>query len=66
LKLVQAIDYNLQNGTHHYYDTQGKLLNSLDEVINAMLSDTLAPGKPTDHPQEAEAVEWVPVSELVA
>jgi len=66
LKLVQVIDHNLRNGTQHYYDTQGKLLRTLDEVINAVLSDSLASGKPTRYPQEAEAVQWVPVSELVA
>lgn len=66
LKLVQVIDHNLRNGTQHYYDTQGKLLRTLDEVINAVLSDSLASGKPARYPQEAEAVQWVPVSELVA
>ncbi|GAB4535486.1 MAG: hypothetical protein Kow0063_19830 [Anaerolineae bacterium] len=66
LKLVQAIDHNLRNGTQHYYDTQGRLLQTLDEVIHAMLNDSLAPGKPTGHPQKAEAVQWIPVSELVA
>ncbi len=66
LKLVQVIDHNLRNGTQHYYDTQGKLLRTLDEVINAVLSDSLASGKPARYPQEAEAVQWVPASELVA
>ncbi len=66
LKLVQAIDRNLQYGTQHYYDTQGRLLNTLDEVIHAMLTDSLAPGKPSEHLQDAEAVAWTPVSELVA
>ena len=66
LKLVEAIDYNLRNGTEHYYDTQGRLLSSLDEVINAALTDTLAPGKPAEQPERDEAVEWVSSSELVA
>ena len=66
LKLVEAIDYNLRNGTEHYYDTQGRLLRSLDEVINAALTDTLAPGKPVEQPKRDEAVEWVSASELVA
>jgi hypothetical protein len=66
LKLVQAIDRNLSNGTEHYYNTQGKLLNTLDEVIHAMLTDSLAPGKPTKYPQDPERVEWVPINELVA
>jgi hypothetical protein len=62
LKLVQAIDHNLRNGTQHYYDTQGRLLRTLDEVINAMLTDSLAPGKPV----KAKPVQWVPAGELVA
>ena len=66
LKLVEAIDYNLRNGTEHYYDTQGKLLRSLDEVIHAALTDTLAPGKPVEQPEHDEAVEWATSSELVA
>jgi hypothetical protein len=66
LKLVQAIDHNLRNGTQHYYDTQGKLLRTLDEVINAMLTDSLAQGKPVRNAQDAEVVQWVPIGELVA
>ena len=66
LKLVQAIDSNLRNGTQHYYNTQGRLLHTLDDVIHAMLTDSLAPGKPVRYSREAEAVEWVPVTELVA
>ena len=66
LKLVQVIDHNLRNGTQHYYDTQGKLLRSLDEVINAMLTDSLALGKPAKYSQDAEAVQWVSVGGLVA
>jgi hypothetical protein len=66
LKLVQAIDHNLRNGTQHYYDTQGKLLGTLDEVIHALLTDSLAPGKPTERVRNAKAVKWVPVGELVA
>ncbi len=66
LKLVQAIDHNLRNGTQHYYDTQGRLLSTLDEVIHAMLSDSLALGKPAKHSRDAKATEWMPVAELVA
>ncbi len=66
LKLVQVIDHNLRNGTQHYYNTQGRLLRTLDEVINAVLTDNLAPSKPSKYPQEAEAVQWVPINELVA
>jgi hypothetical protein len=66
LKLVEAIDYNLRNGTQHYYDTRGRLLSTLDEVIHAVLTDNLAVGKPTKHSQGAEIVEWASVSDLVA
>jgi hypothetical protein len=41
LQLVQQIDRHLQNGTCHYRDTQGRLLTTLDEVVNAILSNTL-------------------------
>jgi hypothetical protein len=66
LKLVQAIDSNLRNGTQHYYNTQGKLLHTLDEVIHAMLTDSLALGKPAKYSRDVEAVQWVSVAELVA
>lgn len=66
LKLVQAIDHNLQKGTRHYYNTQGRLLNTLDEVIHALLADGLALDKPDGHLQADETVEWAPVGELVA
>jgi hypothetical protein len=66
LKLVQVIDHNLRNGTQHYYDTQGRLLHTLDEVINAMLTDSLALSKPAKNTQGIEAGEWVRIGELVA
>ncbi|MEJ2556506.1 MAG: hypothetical protein P8186_09810 [Anaerolineae bacterium] len=66
LKLVQTIDHNLQKGTRHYYDTQGRLLNTLDEVIHAMLADSLVLGKPDEHVQSDERREWAPVGELAA
>jgi hypothetical protein len=65
LKLVQAIDRNLRNGTCHYYDTRGKLLNTLDEVIHAVLTDTLAADKPGQG-REDEVHEWIPAGQLVA
>jgi hypothetical protein len=43
LRLVQGIDRHLQAGTRHYYDTQGRLLTTLDQVVNAILSNTLQP-----------------------
>lgn len=66
LKLVQVIDRNLQRGTRHYYDTRGRLLSTLDEVIHAMLNDSLAPDKPAERLPAKEAVQWAPVSELAA
>ena len=66
LKLVQAIDHNLRNGTHHYYDTQGRLLSTLDQVIQAVLNDDLAVGKPLEYLQGERSAEWVSVGELVA
>jgi hypothetical protein len=41
LELVRAIDEHLKNRTRHYRDIQGRLLLSLDEVIHAMLTDSL-------------------------
>jgi hypothetical protein len=35
-------------------------------VINAMLTDSLAQGKPVRNAQDAEVVQWVPIGELVA
>jgi hypothetical protein len=66
LKLVQVIDRNLQRGTRHYYDTRGRLLSTLDEVVHAMLNNSLAPDKPAKRLPAEEAVQWAPVSELAA
>jgi hypothetical protein len=66
LKVVQAIDRNLRNGTCHYYDTQGRLLNTLDEVIHALLTDTLALDHPADQSREGSALEWATASQMVA
>jgi hypothetical protein len=66
LKVVQAIDRNLRTGTRHYYDTQGRLLATLDEVIRALLSDTLALDHPADQPREGETREWVAARQMVA
>ncbi len=41
LRLVGEIDTHLRRGTRHYYDSQGRLLTTLDEVVNAILSNTL-------------------------
>jgi hypothetical protein len=41
LRLVEQIDSHLGAGTRHYYDTQGRLLTTLDGVVEAILSNTL-------------------------
>lgn len=41
LDLVARIDDDLTRGVRHYRTKAGRLLNSLDEVINAILSDNL-------------------------
>jgi hypothetical protein len=66
LKLVQTIDRNLQNGTRHYYATDGRLLSSLDEVIHALLTDTLAAEKPEEESQVSETMGWAPARQMVA
>ena len=66
LSLVEAIDRDLQKGTRHYYDTAGNLLISLDEVIQAILSDTLVVDKPVKMFRDRGAVQWSRVGELVA
>jgi hypothetical protein len=42
-RLIGEIDRHLRRGTRHYYDTQGKRLIHLGEVVNAILSNTLQP-----------------------
>ncbi len=41
LELVQLIDTHLTNGTQHYRTKSGKLLRTLDQVVNAILADNL-------------------------
>jgi hypothetical protein len=41
LRLVAWIEEALQNGTRHFRDRSGRLLQSLDEVVQAILSDNL-------------------------
>ena len=41
LELVAQIDDQLTRGVRHYRNTSGKLLNTLDEVINAFLNNEL-------------------------
>lgn len=66
LRLVQTIDRDLQRGTRHYYDTCGKLLISLDEVIQAILADNLVVDKPVRLYEGQEAINWSTVGEFSA
>jgi len=42
--LVAAIDSHLSRGTKNYYNKQGVLLRTLEQVINAILDNNLAMG----------------------
>jgi hypothetical protein len=66
LRLVQAIDRDLQMGTRHYYDASGKLLVSLDEVVQAILNDTLVVDKSPQLLPEEGMVNWSAVGEIIA
>ncbi|MGC8880416.1 MAG: hypothetical protein ACP5R2_14465 [Anaerolineae bacterium] len=66
LRLVQAIDQDLQKGTRHYYDASGKLLVSLDEVVQAILNDTLVVDKSPQFLPEEGVVNWSAVGEIIA
>ena len=41
MELVQLIDAHLTQGTQHYRTKSGTLLRTLDQVVNAILSDNL-------------------------
>jgi hypothetical protein len=66
LRLVQAIDRDLQKGTRHYYDVSGKLLVSLDEVVQAILNDNLLVDRPPRFLRDQNLTSWPAVGELVA
>ncbi len=60
LELVARIDDDLNRGTRHYRNRAGILLNTLDEVVNAILAnDLLLPG---EQPERS----WVAPQELAA
>jgi len=40
-ELVQMIDRHLTAGTQHYRTKSGRLLRTLDQVVNAILADNL-------------------------
>ena len=41
LELVMLIDQQLTTGTQHYHTKSGRLLRTLDEVVNAILTDDI-------------------------
>ncbi len=55
LKLVAQIDEDLDKGIRHYRTKSGRLLTTLDQVINAILEDNLLL---PEVQQETEAV-WM-------
>ncbi len=60
LNLVALIDEQLSKGTRHYRNKAGVLLNTLDEVIHAILANDLL------LPAEQEETEMVWAQELAA
>ena len=44
LALVTVIDANLKFNTQHYRTRSGRLLRTLDQVVNAILADDLVVG----------------------
>ena len=59
LELIARIDEDLTRGIRHYRTKAGVLLNTLDEVVRAILDDNLLV------PEEQENV-WVARQELAA
>lgn len=59
LHLVDRIDEDLTRGTRHYRNKAGKLLQTLDEVIRAILNDDL-------QIKEEREPFWVAPQELAA
>ncbi len=60
LALVALIDEQLNRGTRHYRNKAGVLLNTLDEVVHAILANDLL------LPAEQEETEMVWAQELAA
>jgi hypothetical protein len=61
LRLVDRIDEDLTKGIRHYRNRAGELLTTLDQVVNAILTDDL---QVPEVREEAEVV-WLP-QELAA
>jgi hypothetical protein len=66
LRLVEDIDRDLQKGTRHFYDVTGKLLLSLDEVVQAILTDSLVVDRPSIQLRDQDVAQWPAVGEMVA
>ncbi|MCG3210638.1 MAG: hypothetical protein FOGNACKC_04269 [Anaerolineae bacterium] len=58
MELVTRIDQDLSRGVRHYRTKAGQLLNTLDEVVRAILNDDLM------QPEEQQMI-WTP-QELAA
>lgn len=41
LELAAEIDYNLATGSGYYFNSQGEMLTTLDEVVRAVLDNNL-------------------------
>ena len=61
LELVARIDEDLTRGIRHYRNTAGRLLTTLDEVINAILTNELL----LPEQKETEMI-WTTPQELAA
>ncbi len=66
LRLVQTIDRDLQKGTRHFYDATGRLLLSLDEVVQAILTDSLVVDRPSIQLRDQDVAQWPAVGEMIA
>ena len=61
LELVARIDEDLTRGIKHYRNTAGRLLTTLDEVINAILNNDLLL-----HEQKETELIWSAPQEMAA
>lgn len=60
LKLVDRIDSDLRLGCRHYYDRRGKPLRTLDQVIRAILADTLVTAECAETEVALGMAQWMP------
>ena len=65
--LVALVDEHLERGTRHFYTLSGQLLTTFDQIILAILTNTLAPPphalpplfhapRPSPHAPRGEAI----------